>query len=241
MLGGNLLTYFIKSPHTHTMYTVKRLTTGRLNVVHCIAIQLHHFWRLRFLLLVVTHSKCILRYLHKNIVPLLPFFPHCFSNCIKITETHTILIYIMFHTHWNVCVFMLGLRFSQRCCWIFKSSGMLCCVADVSKDHTAFIFRVKQSRMTKPEDTAIWSLKPSDTSQTPWIFVYPCFTKVVYILVTSIALVASENCRRFCQCHTSHNYFVDNLLSFKHTQVGSDIIMFSVCLCVSWHFNYRIS
>ena len=184
MSGRNSPTSFIKSPPTHTMYTVKTLTTGRLNVVHCIAIQLHHFWRLRFLLLVVTHSKCILRHLHKNIVPLLPFFPHGFSNCIKITETYKIPMYISFHIHWNVCVFMLGLRLSQSSCWIFKSSGMWCCVADVSEDHTAFIFRVKQSRMIKLDDTSIRSLKPSDTSQTTWTYVYPCFIKVNYILVT---------------------------------------------------------
>lgn len=44
---------------------------------------------------------------------------------------------------------MENLRFSQRCCWRFKSSVMWCCVVaeqvvpDVSKHCSAFIFRVK--------------------------------------------------------------------------------------------------
>jgi hypothetical protein len=50
----------------------------------------------------------------------------------------------------------------QRCCWRCQSSGMWRCVvgwviADVSKDHTFFIFRVKQSKKNStqtawPED-----------------------------------------------------------------------------------------
>lgn len=214
--------------HTHTVYTVKTLTTGRLNVVHSIAIQLHHFWRLRFLLLVVTHSKCILRHLHQNIVPLLPFFPHCFSNCIKITETHTVPMYILFHTHCNVCIFMQGLRLSQRSCWILKSSGMWCCIADVSKDHTAFIFTVKQSRITKLLITATQSLQPSGTSQTASTFFFFFYVSFKQIILQSHR---SPRCQSELHYHISHN-----LPFLKLNKVGSDIIMLSV----SWHFNYWI-
>lgn len=45
------------------------------------------------------------------------------------------------------------LGFSQQWCWTFKSSGMLYCVAewvvpDGPKKHSAFIFRVQQSKIT---------------------------------------------------------------------------------------------
>ena len=60
-------------------------------------------------------------------------------------------------------------NFSQRCCWILRSSGMLCCVtgwkySDVSKEHVALIFRVKQF--------ATWLLvqRQSLTSQNTRIF-----------------------------------------------------------------------
>ena len=110
-------------------------------------------------------------------------------------------MYILFHMHWSVCVFMLGLRLSRRSCWIFKSSGMWCCFADISKDHTAFIFRVKQSRTIKLDDTAIRSLNPSDTSQTAWTFVYPCFIKAYYISVSHCSPCGQWQ----LHCHNAHN------------------------------------
>jgi hypothetical protein len=46
------------------------------------------------------------------------------------------------------------LRFSKRCCWRLKSSGMLRCVVGqtgsyISKDCCAFLFKVKQSKTGK--------------------------------------------------------------------------------------------
>jgi hypothetical protein len=38
----------------------------------------------------------------------------------------------------------------RQFCWKFKLSGLRCCLIDVSKDHSADIFRVRPSRMAWP-------------------------------------------------------------------------------------------
>jgi len=53
----------------------------------------------------------------------------------------------------QVGIWLRDFRFSQRCCWRLKSSGMLRCVdgslfTDVSKECCATTFRVKQSHKT---------------------------------------------------------------------------------------------
>jgi len=70
------------------------------------------------------------------------------------------------------------LRFSHQCCWSCQTPGMWCCVAwkvvpVIFKDHSAFIFRVKESNWT----ALAWKLISYDPSKC-WKLLaqWPCIT-----------------------------------------------------------------
>ena len=221
------------------MHTVKTLTTGRLNVVHSIAIQLHHFWRLRFLLLVVTHSKCILRHLHQNIVPLLPFFPHCFSNCIKITETHTVPMYNCF-IHTAMFVYSCKVWGSHR--GFTEYSSLLGCDAVLLTFQRIILPSSSGPSSQEQLNLTLQQYNPYSPVTNPKQLEHFFFSHVSFKQI-----ILQSHCSACCQSEL-HYHISHNLPSLKLNKVGSDIIM----LCVlsfqllnqvtnihgTWHQHY---
>jgi hypothetical protein len=88
------------------------------------------------------------------------------SSCVCIFKHFTFLHQIQIQVWFSL---MRDWRFSQRCCWGFRSSGTWCCVAgsavpDVSKNHSASTFMVKHSSMLENERTRIVSNVRNDSS-----------------------------------------------------------------------------
>jgi hypothetical protein len=75
----------------------------------------------------------------------------------------------------SALIHVQDLRFSNWSCWVIKSSGTLCCVAgqvvpNVLKDHSAFLFRIKQTASWPFKILSTWGGGTSGTSQQTCIF-----------------------------------------------------------------------
>jgi len=92
-----------------------------------------------------------------------------FSSGCTITCSESRWVLFVYRIDHNYLILILNSTF---CCQIFSSSGMLSCVVwlivtDILEDHSAFIFRVKQSKksscLTLKMVVALWSLRTSAT------------------------------------------------------------------------------
>lgn len=81
-------------PSSLQIHADHEISRNSLDIVHCIAIELHHFRRLAFLFFVRAHRKCVLRDLDQHKVPLLPLFPYGLAHRVEIA---TVL-----HVEWLV-------------------------------------------------------------------------------------------------------------------------------------------